>query len=624
MKFPYYRDANPTSRLMRGGGVAMLAWLTACSGAVGENPETSESGSNQKTPGGVGMSPATGVDAPAAPGDAAGVAPGGSQAPSVGGGATSGSGSTSGSGTGVGEGAVETPPGAVPLIQCEPGVPQASRLQRLTHAQYDQTVRDLLGINGNPSRLLAPHSDSPMDQRAWDGYRAAAEALASEVMADAALSANIVPCDGSADGACAGQFIVEFGKRAFRRPLSEEEVERYEGLYAQRASLTANGTFEEGIQLVLEAMLQSPFFITRSEKATQAEGDRVLLDDYELASRLSYMLWGTMPDEELFDVADQGLLSTAEGIRQQAQRMLQEPKARQNVQAFHRHYAHMGPGTRWMEMNKDPALFPQFTPAQVPLMSEETERFFDHVVFGMNGSFQDLLTQPIGFVNAALAPLYGLEAGGFGSELEPVELDAEQRPGFLTRVGFLASHALYDRASPILRGAFIQEEVLCFDIPAPPPDAEGTPLPTEGLATNRERVDAQTAAPSCAGCHHNLINPTGFALESFSATGTHQSEENGVAIDTSATVPLGADLVEVQGATDLMLALAESAQAQYCYAYKWVEYAYGRSVTSADACVVNDVAGKLADSDYSILDLIVDLTQSPSFRYRALDTEVAQ
>ncbi len=257
-------------------------------------------------------------------------------------------------------------------------------------------------------------------------------------------------------------------------------------------------------------------------------------------------------------------------------------------------------------------------------MSEETERFFDHVVFGMNGSFQDLLTQPIGFVNAALAPLYGLNADAFGAELELVELDAAERPGFLTRVGFLASHALYDRASPILRGAYIQEQVLCVDIPAPPPEAEGTPLPTEGLATNRERVDAQTAAASCAGCHHTLINPTGFALESFSAAGTHQTEENGVPIDTAATVPLGADSVSVSGSTELMAALATSPQAQYCYAYKWVEYAYGRAVTPADACVVNDVAAKLADADYSILDLVVDLTQSPSFRYRALDTEVAQ
>jgi hypothetical protein len=182
----------------------------------------------------------------------------------------------------------------------------------------------------------------------------------------------------------------------------------------------------------------------------------------------------------------------------------------------------------------------------------------------------------------------------------------------------LTAYSLFNRPSAILRGAFIQKDVLCTTIGTPPPDAEGTPLPTAGLATNRERTDAQTAATECAGCHHGLINPTGYAFESYDAIGMWQTAEKdtGAAINTVATVPVGAAQVDVQGAADLMTAIAASPEGNRCYAQKWVAFAYERAPNSADACLVDTMRDRLTAGGYTVLNLIADLTQSESFRVR--------
>lgn len=507
---------------------------------------------------------------------------------------------------------------------CEPGVPKTSQLQRLTNAQYDNTIRDLVGLDLAPSSLLPPDASGSVDQRRWDGYRAAAETVAAEVMASPEAKASVIPCTPEGDGAaCASQLVAEFGARAFRRPLTADETARYESLYTRRAELTETGTFDEAAHLIIEAFLSSPSFVTRAELNSTAEGDRFLLSPHETASRLSYLLWESMPDAELFAAADAGELTSSAGILTQAQRMLQDPRARDTVASFHRRYMHMGSGTRWEVIQRDSQLFPAFDEAQVPAMSQETELFLDQVAFS-GGSFSDLFTSPVAYVNAGLAPLYGLDPADFGAQLEPVELDPETRPGILTRVGFLASHSSFNRTSPILRGAFIQKEILCTSMGTPPPGVEGTPLPTEGLTTNRERVDAQTSPDECAGCHHTVINPTGFALESYDATGAVQATDNGAPVDTSAKVLIGGELRDLTSAADLMTAIANSPEAQRCYAEKWVEYAFKRDLDAADVCTVDELSSKLTQGGYTILNLITDLTQTESFRYRAPETEVAQ
>jgi hypothetical protein len=546
--------------------------------------------------------------------------------------------------SGQGDGSVATPPGANgtgggpggvggpgagatgnPSV-CAPGVPGTSQLPRLTRTQYDNTIRDLLNLQTQPSSMLAPDTVGSVDQRAWDGYKLAAETLSAAALTDKGARARVIPCTPSGDGAaCAKQLISELGARAFRRPLTAEEQTRFEAIYADRAALTATGSFDEAAQLLIELFLKSPSFLTRAEIAEVPEGQYFALNGYEIASRLSYMLWSSMPDDALFAAARDGQLATSEAILAQARRMLSDPKAHSMVSAFHTDYAHMGPGTRWQGYTRDPALYPAFSDALVPLLSQETERFFDYMVFERNGTFQDLLTSPVAFVNASLAPLYGLDAAGYGADLTPVELDPATRPGIFTRAGFLAANSLFNRSSAILRGAFIQKQVLCRDIGAPPPGAESTPQPTEGLATNRARTDAQTSGAACAGCHHTLINPTGFTLEAFDAVGAYQTAEKdtGAAIDTSATVVIGAASMDVKGPGELMQAIAKSPEAQHCYAQKWVQYAYQRQINPADACTVENMTTKLTQGGYTVADLITDLTQSQSFRLRALGTEVA-
>jgi hypothetical protein len=535
----------------------------------------------------------------------------------------SGAGGTGNGIGGTGNGGASTDP-----TVCVPGVPATSQLPRLTRAQYDNTVRDLVGIDNQPSSMLAPDSIGSVGQQAWDGYQTAAATVAAAVIADSAARAKAIPCTPDGDGAaCATELVDTLGPRAFRRPLTDAEKARYRDLYTRRAELTETGTFDEGAQLIIEAFLLSPSFLMRAEIDETPDGNLFVLSNHEVASRLSYMLWESMPDDELFAAANAGELSTTEQILAQAERMLADPKSHAMVRAFHQQYLKMGPNTRWADIQRDPSLFPDFNADLVPLLSEETDRFVEHVVFDQAGSFQDLVNTPVAFVNASLAPIYDLDPAHYpGTELVAADVDPTTRAGLFTRLGFLTANSGYDRTSPILRGAFLQKEILCTDIPPPPAMAEGTALPTDpGLKTNRARVDAQTAPDECSFCHHSYINPTGFTMEAYDAIGAYQTTESfsGEPLDTTATVDIGGEPVDVAGPVELSAAIAAAPEAHACYARKWVKYAYQRDPNNEDSCLVDEMTAKLGNGDYTVLDLIADLTQSQSFRTRALQAEVA-
>jgi hypothetical protein len=255
-------------------------------------------------------------------------------------------------------------------------------------------------------------------------------------------------------------------------------------------------------------------------------------------------------------------------------------------------------------------------------MAGEVEAFFDDVTF-RGGTFQDLLSSSTGFVNAETAAFYDLDPAGFDQGFRRTDLDPVMRAGFLTRLGFLNAYSAYDRSSPILRGAFIVKNVLGLDLGAPPPGATDEPLPaeTEELDTIRKQVEAQTAAPECAVCHHTYINPLGFALENFDATGRYRTtENNGAEIDATTEVNLnGTAAVTVSSPLDLMTELAKSAQAQRHYAERWVAFAYERGANEFDTCLVDAMGANIKSGGYSILQLVTDLTQSESFRLRRVD-----
>jgi hypothetical protein len=606
--------------------VAAATLLTGCTGAIEDAGRTGPKADGDTPGSGTENGSANGSGTNTGNGNGNATGGSGTNTGSANTGSASGSGTTTNPGGGTNNpGTMDGTSGTPNPTSCTPGVPGTTQLPRLTAVQYDNTVRDLVGFASSPppSSMLAPDSPGSVDQRAWDGYQAAAQALAPQIMANASAKAKVVPCTPSGDGsACAQQMIQTFGQKAFRRPLTTDEVARFMKLYTDRANLTATGTFDEAAELILRAFLVSPSFITRAELSSTAQGAYYVLNGYEVASRLSYMLWGTMPDDALFAKAAANGLSTPEGILSEAKRLLADPKARNRVSAFHESYALMGPATRWSEISRDTSMFPTFNASLVPTLSEATKRFFDYVTFEGNGSFQDLLLKPVAFVNKALAPVYGL-SGSFGADLVKADLDPAQRAGVFTQAGFLTAYSSFNRTSPILRGAFLQKQILCTTIGAPPPDALNTPVPTDpNLVTNRQKVDAQTSAASCVGCHHSIVNPTGFAMEAYDGVGVWQTKEkaSGAAVDTGADVLIGSSIVHVNGPLDLMQKIAASSEAQRCYAQRWVEFAYERNLTTQDVCTVQTMAQKMTQGGYTVQNLIVDLTQSDSFRYR---TEVA-
>jgi hypothetical protein len=513
---------------------------------------------------------------------------------------------------------------------CSPGVPGTSQIPRLTNAQYDRTVRDLLGITGlsssggsPPSNLLATDQAGGLTDVGWAGYKTVGASIATQVMADPTLTANFITCDPAAAN-CLHNTAVSFGRKAFRRPLTSDDITAFDAIIAAGPQITPTGAPTEVAQALLYMFLIHPSFIQREELTETADGaGHFILSSYEVAARLSYLLWGSTPDDALNQAADAGQLSTAAQIGAQAQRMLQDPKARDMVASFHRYYMLMGTNTRWDNTNKDPTKFPAFSTDLVPTLQQETELFFDDVVFAKNGGFQDLMLSRAAFVSSATAPFYGLDPTAFTADLQETVLDAN-RPGFLTRIGFLNAYSAYDRTSPIQRGAFITKQVLGIAIGAPPPGAEQTPLPAAStdLNTNRKQVEQLTSGSNCAPCHVPYVNPPGFALEAFNTVGTWQTTEadTGAPIDTSADILLGSGpAVHVGGPADLIEAIASAPGARQQYASKWVSYAYQRESDPGDACDVQQLAAKMTNSGYTVLNLIADLTQTQSFRVRAVE-----
>ncbi len=508
--------------------------------------------------------------------------------------------------------------------KCSPGTPKTTQIPRLTNLQYDNTVRELIGVDlGLGVTTLATESKGNMDSATWKGFQTAAATIATTILSDATARGRVVTC-ATADKACATQVITEFGAKVFRRPLDAAEIAHYEAVYDD-VTLSENGTFDEQLGVVLEAMFQSPYFLTVTEVSETPTADvngeqRFALNGYEVAARLSYMLWNTMPDAPLTAAAASGSLTTSEGISEQVSRMLADPKAAELVKQMHTGYMRMGTGSRWENYSRDAASYPLYSPQQAPLLSEETLRFAQSV-FESGGSFKDLMTSTKGFVNATTAPLYGLNPADFGEELVETDLGVT-RPGILTRAGFLATNAYGNRTSPIHRGAFIQKYVLCSSIGDPDPAAAATPLPErEGLITNRQKTDAQTEAVEggCKACHHSIINPAGFAFEGFDAVGGVQTMDNGVPVDTTADVIVDGVPVSVTGPVDLMNALATASGAYQCYSKKWVELGYNRVISEQDACTINEVASRMGTEGYSVKQLVTDLTTIESFRYRALE-----
>lgn len=409
-------------------------------------------------------------------------------------------------------------------------------------------------------------------------------------------------------------FLAHFGRRAFRRPLEDEELARYGALFDKGPQIVdVSEKFVAGVELTLSAMLQSPYFLYRVERSTEVEADGlVALDPWEIATRLSYTLWNTMPSDELMEAAETGALDTREGVLQWTSTMIEDPRTVAMVADFHGQFMHT---SDYGDIQKQPDLFPDFGDETGAHMRTEMELFVSDVVFGEGGGYAELLLSPHTFVNAELAVLYGLEGGDLGDDFERVDLDPAERSGLLTRLGFLADRAGLDHPSPILRGLLQVEQIVCVDLPPPPPSLPAFSLTS--APTNRERVELHTGEGTCgAGCHSTILNPPGFAFEHYDAVGRYRLEDDGHPVNAADVFVLDGVEVAFGNALEWTQQLATSHQVHACYAQHWLEYLYGRTVTSADRPLVDEVAAASLASDLSIKALIGALLATDAFLKR--------
>jgi hypothetical protein len=440
----------------------------------------------------------------------------------------------------------------------------------------------------------------------------AAEAISQKAVAD--LPALIPYCDAAVSGedACATMFIDRFGTRAFRRPLAPAEAARFFDLFAWGRSTY---DFAGGIGLVIQALLQSPHFLYRVELGTPdpVEGDVVPLGPYEIASRLSYLLWSSMPDDELFAAADAGELATQEQIAAQARRMLDHPRARQAVANFHSQWLKL---THIETVTKDPATYPLYHDGLRSLWRQETEAFLEHVVFDGEGDVGTLLSAPYSMMNAELAAFYGVDNPPTSDVFERVELDPSSRAGILTHASLLAVNAKPNQSSPVHRGKFVREMLLCQLLPPPPNDVEIKPPDVKPGSTTRERFKEHSANPECAACHV-LMDPIGFGFEHYDGIGQWRDKDQGFAVDASGSLYATRDIDgPFYGAVELAKELAVSAEVRQCVATQWFRFGYGRAEGKTDACAMHEIQGAFAASGNNIKELLVALTQTEAFLYR--------
>lgn len=514
-----------------------------------------------------------------------------------------------------GSGGGETGPAGEPV---DPSgcAPLAAPLRRLSRRELDATLADLLGDETAPASRWLPEDRVP---RAFDTHAnlnpvneglvydllLMAEDVASRATED--LPA-LTGCDDPASEACAQDFVDSLCPRALRRPCDADERATWLAMWTPGSGDEDPAT---GYRMLLTSMLLSADFLYRPEIGTPSgDPNRVDLDGYEVANRLSYVLWGSMPDDALFEAAADGTLDDADGVVEQARRMLQDPRAAATAVDFHQQWL----GISGISETIKASAFEGYPEIRDDLETQSA-LLIENIALG-GGNLEELLTASYTYLNDPLADFYGLPRPGTGEAFERVALDEGRHAGLLTQPAFLATYGSLDASSPVLRGLAVLEQVLCSSTPPPPPDVSDTLPETDLGGTTRQRYEAHTSDPQCAGCHV-AIDGIGFSFEHFDAVGRWRDEEKGQPIDASGEL-VGTDVDGAfDGAAQLGTMLAGSQQASACYVENLFEFAYGATLGEEARCATDPVAQTLHDADGGFESLIVALVASPDFRTRA-------
>jgi hypothetical protein len=500
-------------------------------------------------------------------------------------------------------------------------------LLRLTHREYSNTMSELLGDTSGAGKefeadgasdggYIAPNNVATENARQ---YMTAAEKLAAAAFAGGKVTLPCQnPADAAAENTCVTQFITDFGARAYRRPVTSAESADLLALF--RAAKTLGYDFRESVTHMLEAVLQSPNLLYHWEindqpLARDPENNAlVALTPHQLASRLSYFLWESPPDAALLQAAASGELSTPQGLKAQAERLLKdEGRARKALYNFHRQWLHI--------QNVE-----DIGGGLGPLLRQELEAFLSSVFVGGDGTLKTLLTAPYTFANESTAKEYGLTATG--SAFTKVSLNPAERQGVLMQVPFLRANGV---APPVTRGLVVYRQLLCGVVP-PPPIAVPEVSPDLPNTTTRERF-AQHSNLDCArGCHARF-DPWGFSFENFDSLGRYRTQENGKPVDASGlpqqggviggTTP-GGKVIPFKNASELVSALAVEDEVGWCTSKQWARYLLGRLESDADSGALTNayVAGayevdRATKKTFSVRDFLVELVGTKAFRFRA-------
>ena len=499
---------------------------------------------------------------------------------------------------------------------CVTEAPPDAPIRRLNRFEYENSLRTLFGDQTWATDALPP---DPYEERTAalspalvEAQHRLAKELAFRVTQTESATSEFTGCDAAVEGEedCRDRFIGEFVERAFRRPPTASEIEQFASTFDDAA---ADGDFALGVRAVIQVALQSPEFLYLPEfgvGAPERAKGWARRAPYEMASRLSYFLWGSPPDAELLRAAGADALRSPEELEAQARRLLRDGRAAKAIGYFYLRLLQLD-GASFPAAGL--AEYPSFTPEIASHLLGETEAFVADATLSSGGDFRALLTAPHTFVNEPLASFYGLD-GVAGDEFRHVEVDPTRRGGLLTHASFLAATAKGPFTDPSERGNRIAAAFLCLNIP-PHPTQSPVPGPLPPNTTTRQRYAAHVSEVVCAACHVR-IDPLGLAFEHYDAAGLYRDVENGVAIDATGRLMTERGTFDVDGALELADRLANSDEARRCFVQNWLAFSLGRAVTPADDCHLSALEREFVDADTNLQELLVAVLRNDAFLYR--------
>jgi len=537
------------------------------------------------------------------------------------------------------------------VVECNSIAPGRSPLRRLTTYEYNNTIRDLLADMTNPGSALPAQVDSHQNPFGNDAdvqsptdvliekYQSVAESIAARATTGAAALGRLHSCatnvTAANEEACARMIAASLAPRAYRRATVTSEIDELVTLYRGVRALSTTTTFASGVSAMIEALLQTTEFLYRIELGAPVTGNPGIrrIVGREMATRLSYLFWQTMPDATLFQAADAGMLDSKEGVLQQAQTLLDSGKSHPTVAFF---FDNLLPIPDLSGLTRDTALFPTWSSAIGAAMRTEVQRVLEFEIYENTtqvappyapGSWPAILTAPYTFVNQALFSHYGAStfAPGTampGTTLTKVDLNTTQRLGLLTLGGMTAGSTTTNLTNPVLRGIFVANKLMCRNVELPTGFTPMVPDPYSGK-TARERYSKHSTAAVCAECH-KIIDPLGFPFENYDAVGLYRASEKwtdratnityDTPIDASGSVPGVSGTAK--NAVELAGLLATSSEVENCFASHWMRFSYGRSLEGVDACNAQSVQTAFKDAGYNVKQLLLAITQSDGFLFR--------